>query len=315
MIEWNDRIKLIITDVDETIAPVYMRASDEMIEELSKLLEENKIIFFITGQSTKSIEWRIVSFIPANLRRNILIGQCSGCEVFGYGSSGKINNKPFYSHYEEVISNNQKEEWRKIIKIIIEKFKLTTYQTMPKPEFRKITSNPQEIMYEDRGPQITFEVVHGINLSGNDKERLNEEFKFNSNDFRDPIILEASKLLKEKGIPITPRKAGTFAIDFAVKDISKADAIKYVLDNPKILNDLGLSEINISEIEIWGDKFSVSNGGTDRHMSEALNPSVRSITFRKEDALDFLKGYNTVIWNGEKELEEGTLEFIKTRYK
>lgn len=66
-------------------------------------------------------------------------------------------------------------------------------------------------------------------------------------------------------------------------------------------------------MEIWGDKFSTVRGGTDRHISEALPKSVRSITFREENPDEFLDGYNTVVWDGENHLHHGLLEFLKSR--
>jgi hypothetical protein len=37
------------------------------------------------------------------------------------------------------------------------------------------------------------------------------------------------------------------------------------------------------------------SGGTDRHMSEALPESVRSVDFRQENPAEFLEGYHTVM--------------------
>lgn len=62
-----------------------------------------------------------------------------------------------------------------------------------------------------------------------------------------------------------------------------------------------------------GDKFSVVKGGTDRHISEALPKKVRSISFRQEDPKEFLEGFNIVVWDGQKHLHEGLLEYLKSR--
>ena len=61
--EWNEKVKLIISDVDETIADLYTEATPEMIAELEKILSENKVLFLISGQSVKSMQWRIVDHI------------------------------------------------------------------------------------------------------------------------------------------------------------------------------------------------------------------------------------------------------------
>jgi len=108
---------------------------------------------------------------------------------------------------------------------------------------------------------------------------------------------------------------GIFALDFAVKGISKTTAVEYVLNNEQVLSSLGLRKSDLTNpeyLEIWGDKFSVIRGGTDRHMCEAVNPRVRTIDFRKENPEEFLKGYNIVTWDGEKHLHEGLLEYLSS---
>ncbi len=173
-------------------------------------------------------------------------------------------------------------------------------------------------MVEDRGPQITFEVVNGYDLSPEQAENLEIEIPLTrgSYDLRIPIIERAAELFAESDLPITPRLAGVFAIDFAVKGVSKTTAVKFVIEHDFILNALGIqkSDINNHEkLEVWGDKFSEVRGGTDRHISEALPKPVRSITFRKENPEEFLKGYNIVVWDGKKQLHDGLLEFLKSR--
>ncbi len=190
---------------------------------------------------------------------------------------------------------------------------------MPIPEFKKkVGENPFAIMLEDRGPQITFEVVNAYSLdpAAMDmiKSRLPDLPSFS--DFRVPIIKRAKTLFEEAGLPIAPRLAGVFAIDFVIEGVSKTTAVRYVMENYAILEDLGLSKALLNDpgcIEVWGDKFSIKRGGTDRHISEALPKQVRSITFRKEDPAEFPKEYNIVVWDGKYHLHEGLLEFLKSR--
>lgn len=49
-------------------------------------------------------------------------------------------------------------------------------------------------------------------------------------------------------------------------------------------------------------------------ISEALPKEVRSISFRQEDSREFLEGYNIVLWDGQKHLHEGLLEYLKLRH-
>jgi len=84
LIQFNHDLRLAISDVDETIADLYKKAEPEMIKELTKLLKEGKVLFFISGQSVESINWRIVDCLPRELRYRVFIGHCSGCEVWGF---------------------------------------------------------------------------------------------------------------------------------------------------------------------------------------------------------------------------------------
>ena len=320
-IHWNKQVKLIISDVDETIADLYLPAEPPMISELISLLHEGKAIFFVTGQGVKSISWRIVDHIPKPLRRRILIGHCSGAEVWGFDHKGDLLDQPYYSVYKEVVSESQKKKWRELVQKIIAEFKLKVYPTMPVFQFtQKTKGDPLAIMLEDRGPQITLEVVNGYDLTVEDITKLAVSIPETkgSYDLRIPILERADELFKEANLPITPRMAGVFAVDFAIKGVSKTTAIKLALENEQVLSRLGLSQQDVETpqfLEVWGDKFSIIRGGTDRHMSEALPRKVRSIDFREENPAELLQGYNTIVWDGKKHLHHGLLEYLQSRYK
>lgn len=302
-VKWNPDLKMIVSDVDETIADLYLPATKPMLKELEKVLDEGKILFLISGQSVKSLQWRITDHVKPELRKHILIGHCSGVEVWGFDNDGKLRDEPFYSLYESSLTEKQRTKWRAIIKQLLKEFKLKIHPTMPVKKFKQKTGDdPRAIMFEDRGPQITFEVVNGYDLP--------------DGDLRLPIVERAHELLEKADIPITARLAGEFAIDFAVKGVSKTTAVQYVVEHDSVLLPMGLTKEDLKKpkyIEIWGDKFSIARGGTDRHISEALDKQVRSISFRKEDPREFLEGYNIVVWDGERNLHEGLLEFLQSR--
>jgi hydroxymethylpyrimidine pyrophosphatase-like HAD family hydrolase len=318
-LKFNNDVKLIISDVDETIAGIYMDAESDMILELEKLLRDNKIIFMITGHGLEGVQKRITNKIDKHLRKGILIAHCSGAEVQGFDNDGEIHRTPFYDKYETIFSQSQKKIWREIVQQIVSEFKLKVYPTMPESVFIKESKRkPLSIMLDDRGPQITFEIVNATNLSQEQVKELGIQIPKTRGQFdlRVPILNRASELFQENNLPITPRLAGTFAIDLAIKDISKKTAVEYIINDKKILAKLELPEDIINHpncLEAWGDKFSTINGGTDRHISEALPKNVRSISFREENPDEFLSGYNTVVWNGRKHLQHGLLEFLKSR--
>lgn len=317
-IKWNKDLRLIISDVDETVADLYTVATPEMCKELEKILKkQGAVIFFITGQSVESIQWRITDHIEPKLRNRILMGHCSGAEVWGFDEQGNINAEPFYSLYENALTEEQKKRWREIVDQVLKEFELQVYPATTIAKFKeKAGDNPLAIMLEDRGPQITLEVINGYDLTPKQQEELEISIPntHGNSDLRVPIMERISQLLEENNLPITPRMAGIFAIDLAIKGVSKTTAIETVLGDKDILNKLGLSATDLSpeHMEVWGDKFSVLKGGTDRHMSEALPKEVRSIDFREENPAEFLEGYNTVVWNGKKHLHEGLLEFLES---
>lgn len=320
-IKWNNELKLIVSDVDETIADLYVKAEPEMIKELTTLLKEGKAIFFVTGQGLKSVQWRIIDGILKSLRRKILVGHCSGAEVWGHDKQGSLLEQPYYSVYEGTVTEPQKKMWRELVKKVVSEFKLETYPTMPVSEFViKSKRNPLAIMLEDRGPQITFEVVNGYDLTVEQIEKLEIDIPetHGAYDLRIPILERADELFEKANLPITSRLGGVFAVDFAVKGVSKTTAVKHVLEDSSVLASLGLNNEDVKNpevVEVWGDKFSTIRGGTDRHMSEALPKKVRSIDFREENPEEFMEGYNTVVWDGKEHLHEGLLEYLQLRKK
>lgn len=300
-LKFNDQVKLILTDVDETVADLYVPAERSMVNELINLLTENRVLFFITGQSISSVMWRITDRIPHYLRKNILIGHCNGAEVWGFDDQGGRLNKPFYSIYESTINKIQRKKWREIINQIITEFKLTVYPTMPVDKFiHKSNRNILSVMLEDRGPQITFEFVNSYDLNPQDLSQIQTEIPktHGAYDLRIPIMERADFLLKKAHIPISPRLGGVFALDFAIEGVSKTTAVHHVLDDYEVLKWINLSKHELENpkyIEVWGDKFSTIRGGSDRHMSEAVSPEVRSIDFRTENPKEFPETYNIVL--------------------
>jgi hydroxymethylpyrimidine pyrophosphatase-like HAD family hydrolase len=319
-IKWNDEVKFIISDVDETVADLYTDTAPELIEQLELLLQSGVPIFFVTGQGLQSVQERIINHIESSLRHLTLVGSCSGAEVWGYDKNGNTQPKPHYTVYDTALTDDQKIKWRELVTALISEFELQTYPVMSLAEFKeKAKDHPRNIMFEDRGPQITLEIVNGYNLTTQQLETLEIHVPVTNGvyDLRVPIMERVNQLFSDAGLPVIARQAGVFAIDFAIKGISKTTAIRYVLENKEILTALGLTTEDIEtphHLEIWGDKFSSIRGGTDRHMSEALQKEVRSIDFRDENPDEFLDGYNIVVWDGKHHLQHGLLEYLRSRH-
>lgn len=318
---WNKKVRLVLADVDETIAEVYTAAESEMIAELSAFLAEGGKLFMVTGGSLKRVRKDITDFIDASLRHDILVSHCSGAEVWGFTQDGSLRDEPFYSIYDEVFTRGMKQRWRKAVGRLVEEFGLRTHPAQPKTVFwDKIGRDPRDIMLDDRGPQITMEVVNGCSLTDEQSALFDRNVPYTHDGRRDvriPLMQRAGELFAEMNVPVTPRLGGVFALDFAIEGSSKTTSIKYVLENPQALTTIGLRPADLTSpvhYEVWGDKYSVLHGGTDRYMSEALPATVRSIDFREEDPNEFPEGYNIVLWDGERHLHQGLLEYLQSRH-
>jgi len=318
-ITWNPKLRLALADVDETIAEVYTPAKPEMITELSAYLQDGGKLFMVTGGSLARVKRDITDHIAPELRHDILVSHCSGAEVWGFEQDGALRAEPFYSVYEDTFTDATKKAWREVVAQLVEEFHLRTHPAQPKVDFwEKIGHDPLDIMLDDRGPQITMEVVNGIDLTDEQVASLGIEIPLTNGkrDLRTPIKNRAIELLKEANVPITPHFGGNFALDFAVAGVSKTTSIQVVLKDHEVLDTIGLTPAQVQnphDLEVWGDKFSTVNGGTDRFMSQAVSPEVRSIDFRQEDPAELPQGMHIVIWDGRQHLHDGLLEYLQSR--
>lgn len=317
-ITWNDKLTLCLSDVDETIADIYMPAEPAMIEELSAFLADGYKLFIVSGAGLNRVTSGVTDPLDPALRRNIIISHCSGVEVRGFDEHGTLRDKPFYSIYEDTFTPEMKQLWRDKTQQIVTRFGLRPHPVEPVLEFKKKFTDPLDIMFDDRGPQITLEVVNGWDMTEEQAAALPHDIPVThgSLDLRIPILEFAAQLFEQFKIPVTPRLGGEFAVDLAVEGVSKTTSITKVLTDPAALATIGLTPADIQDsasLEIWGDKFSTIRGGTDRHISEAVPKTVRSIDFREENPSEFEPGYNIVIWDGDKHLHHGLLEYLQFR--
>lgn len=321
-IKFNYKIKLALSDVDETIADVYTPASQEIIYELDRFIEKDRILFLVSGGGLQSIRERVADRIRADLRHKVIIAHCTGAEVWGYKEGGKPEEKPYFGVYDDQFNDDQKKLWRKVVEEVIKRFDLKVFPPQTKVDFDEISKgDPQCVMLADRGPQITLEFINSINLNLKQVGKLEKDlgikilFNHGAYDLRIPVMKEFEKLYTKYRLPIIPRLGGIFGLDSVIEGVDKTRAVKYVLENEGLLKRLGFrrEDINdIDEIEIWGDKYSQKKGGPDFDMCRAVDTRVRAIDFRQEEPEELPEGYNIKIWDGKKHLHEGLLEYLKT---
>ena len=104
---WNDQLRLVLSDVDETVADLYLPADQRMLSALSNLLEQGIALVLITGQSIENVEERVVLGLPASLRRHVAVGTCSGAQLWGYSQTGNRKERPRYTA-ENILTAEQK---------------------------------------------------------------------------------------------------------------------------------------------------------------------------------------------------------------
>jgi len=74
---WNPRLRLIFSDVDDTVAELYRPATSDIVARLAQLLDQGIRIVFITGQSAANVEQRVVMRIAASLRHRLVTGRAA----------------------------------------------------------------------------------------------------------------------------------------------------------------------------------------------------------------------------------------------
>lgn len=295
MIKWKESTKLVVSDVDDTIAPVYQPMTKEMKEELEKLLKNHVKFLLISGQSVGNIVSRVTNFIAPELRRNMMIAHCNGAEGYGFNEVGDLVEQPFFSILDEV--KVDREIWKKVMKEIEEEFGLTYVFTTKPSEFKKIAGDDKHfVMVEDRHVQMSLDFVNGVGEP----------------DIRLKIADFAKRRFETLGMPLTTSLGGLIAIDFNIQGVNKGFAVEKIIQFGEKFAFHRTGKIMLSsedELEIWGDSFSVSSGNSDFNMCRPLPKSVRTICFRHSPDLE--QGYNIKIWDGKEELAEGTYEYLK----
>jgi hypothetical protein len=310
----NKSLIAIVSDVDETIADLYLPAESEMVDALTELLSYGIRLLLITGQSIQNVESRVIDFIPFVFRRQIAIGHCSGAELWGYDLEGNRMNSPYYSVYRERMSAKTASAWRAAIAKLFDEFKLNALPTMPLADFQqKAGDDPWVVMYDDRGPQITIEFVNAYCMNLRQKISYSKRLgrSITNDDLRHEVKVRAEQLLRQAGVDVSPRLAGMFALDFALENVTKKNAVRAAFkEECEFSRDiLRPTQENGECFQIWGDKFSVKDG-TDWHMTVEMPPSAISISFRNENANEMPEGYKVRFWEGKERLHAGLLEYL-----
>jgi hypothetical protein len=313
-------VRLVFSDVDETIAPLHAPAEAAMLDELSSYLRQGGRLYLVSGNDLERVRSGITDRIEPRLRAGVLIAPLNGAEVWGFTPTGELRDAPFVTRYNGAFTTEVQRSWRRVTAQLVAEFGLRAHHARPPREFqRDVGDDPRDVMFDDRGAQICFEFVNGRDLSAGQLAKL--PFRVPTvcgrADLRVPVLARASKLLTDAGLRVTARPAGLFALNMAIEGVSKASAVTDVLGSSAILASIGLTTADLAvpeALEVWGDNFSPMNGGIDLDMSEALPSRARSIDFRDEDRAELPGHLNLVLWDGAHRLQDGLLEYLQSRH-
>ena len=226
--------KLIIFDLDGTLAPSKSRMDFEMAGLLAGLLKANKMVAIISGGKYAQFEKQILPVIAevgvGNNIKNLFLFPTCGAAFY------KHANNVWKEVYAENLSNLEKNKIKNSFELVFQKLE---YQ------------HPEKVygeILEDRNTQITFSAL-GQQAPLELKETWDPDSKK-----RLKIINALAEYLPEFDLAI----GGTTSIDVLHKGINKAYGIR------KMEEYLGVTKV---EMLFMGDK--VFPGGNDYAAKEA----------------------------------------------
>lgn len=232
--------KLIIFDLDGTLAPSKAPMDSEMSSLLAKLLEKKKVAV-ISGGSYVQFQKQFLASLdcPAGLLRNLYLFPTCSTSFYRYSEEtrgGAESAGEWAQVYQEALSE---EEKKKVLVAFLKTFQEMGYSS-PKKTWGQVL--------EDRETQITFSA-------------LGQEAPLSEKEVWDPKQekRQGMKKVLDKHLPeFEVRIGGTTSIDVTRKGIDKAYGIG------QIENHLGISK---QEMLFIGD--ALFPGGNDYPVKEA----------------------------------------------
>jgi hypothetical protein len=271
-----------------------------MLDALSGYLRDGGRLCLITGGSLERVTGGVTDGIDPALRCRLLVSPASGAELWGFNESGALDAAPLVSGTLGRLTADIRQRWHGVLAQLVEEFGLRLHAARPPDRFQaEVGREQRDVMFSDRGPQMSLEFVNGDSGGA----------------LRLAVLERARELLPLATVPITPRLTGVFALNMTLSGISKASAVVALLNGPEILARIGLKPADLAPdaIEVWGDDFSSASGGIDLDMCQAAPAAARTIDFRDEDPAELPADRNIVLWDGQHRLQQGLLEFLQTR--
>jgi hypothetical protein len=259
-------VTLVVSDVDDTLAPPFRDISASLARALTCLVASGTILFLVSGQGIGNIERRVVRAFPRPLRRRILVGHCHGAEVFGYDRAGHRVIAPLFSVRDSAAMEGV---FRKVLTIVTGVL-----------SDHGIAASAPGILLDDRGVQVT------VDFPGHPAAARRGE-----------LVTTLHGRLAEAGLPVEARPAGHFGIDVVARGVDKSLALSRLL-TPLPLRGGAAYRLTMPDghvagdwdgVEVWGDQFSPPDLDADLRMLAALPPGVRAVNFGPAASLPGLR--------------------------
>jgi len=207
MEKWGGRVKLVVFDLDGTLAPSKSHIDSIMAKLLSQLLTVAKVAVISGGRYSQFQEQFLSRLtIASNLKHNLFLFPTTATSFFRY----RVGWRKVYAH------NLTLREKQKIKRAFHEVFGANNY-SQPTHHYGQII--------EDRDTQITFSAL-GQKAPVSAKEKWNKKY----NSLRLVLRRELQKLLPEFEV----RSGGLTSIDVTKKGIDKTYGIRQIEKHLKI---------------------------------------------------------------------------------
>jgi HAD superfamily hydrolase (TIGR01484 family) len=244
--------KIIVCDLDGTLAESKSAISDEMVQVLCDVLRQH-FLAIVSGGTYSQLQRQVLLQLscPQELLENLLLFPTNGSTCYKYN----IENKQWEQIYNEVLTTEE----RKKIKIALTE--AATELNLP------MVGDYGEII-EDRESQVTF--------SGCGQEApIEVKASWDPDQQKRQNIIE---LLKRKIPDFEIRIGGMTSIDITRRGIDKAYAVKKIQD---------LTSIGSEDIVFVGD--ALYKGGNDASIKKTEVDYIQEDG--PNETMEFLRGY------------------------
>ena len=305
-------MKLVISDIDDTLAEPFKPASPSLMALLIFMLEEGLCLFLLTGQGFNNAFERIVKQIPKNLTHRVFLGYCNGAQVCRFEGHQALE---VFNAVEDLGLDINVDFVSRALEEVSKTYQLTYVRTRSLNTFIDVALESgigTSVMLDDRGIQISLDFICAL--------ASRESGVFTAIDdvdaIRQGVVGDLNHYFSHNCPYYEAKYGGVSAIDIGLKGVNKGLPLRRLL---KKANQFSVSAnvieySSFEDIEIWGDSFSIDPWGADRSICVHL-PYVRALSFRDLVADDLQGLPRLQRWSGASRLSEGLLEYLQVEKK